>query len=294
MSFSWCPLLLVLSLCDKELNLAPYVLHTPCRYISTLMRFPLSFIQTKQFQFSQPFLVFEVLQSCHHLSALVLGMFQEVYIFSFNVGPKTRHNSPDTTSPCWIKTKYHFPWDAGTAVMIMLSCKAILLAHIKFCVHQDPQVFLRKVAFQTVCPQSIPLSAMVPPQIQNFPFPFLELLRSSPQNLPNESLKWLKTAESPEISQFDLLPAFKISNSMVTASKSSHYFHIHVLFFHNHLCQEVVRLVHTFSWLFVHCYIVVSADIPHEDQSLWTWDCIKTLAIFIAWWGTAVHARAEN
>lgn len=85
-SFSWCPLLLVLSLCDKELNLAPYVLHTPCRYIHTLMRFPLSFIQTKQFQFSQPFLVFEVLQVLS--SALVLGMFQEVYIFPLMWDPK--------------------------------------------------------------------------------------------------------------------------------------------------------------------------------------------------------------
>lgn len=186
-SFSWCPLLLVLSLCDNELNLAPYVLHTPCRYIHTLMRFSLSFIQTKQFQFSQPFLEFEVLQSCHHLSALVLGMFQEVYIFSFNVGPETRHSSPDTTSPCWIKTKYHFPWDAGTAVMIMRFYKAILLAHVKFCVHQDPQVFLRKVAFRTVCPQVYTII-----WDGSSPEPKLPIsLTWTSKKLPTESSKWI-------------------------------------------------------------------------------------------------------
>lgn len=107
--------------------------------------------------------------------------------FSFNVGPETRRSSPDTTSPCWIKTKYHFPWDASTAVMIMFFCKAVLLAHTKFCAHQDPQVFLRKVAFQTVCPQEYTIIWDGSSSDPELPIS----LSWASKKLPTESSKWI-------------------------------------------------------------------------------------------------------
>ena len=52
--FSLCPMPLLLSLDTTEKNLVPSSWHSPLRYLETFVRSPLSLLQAKQAQLSQP------------------------------------------------------------------------------------------------------------------------------------------------------------------------------------------------------------------------------------------------
>lgn len=56
----------------------------------------------------------------------------------------------------------------------LLYCKGALLAHVQL-VEQDYQGLFCKAALQAVRPYSVPVDKIIPPQVQGFAFPFVEL-----------------------------------------------------------------------------------------------------------------------
>jgi len=53
-----------------------------------------SVLWAKQSHVSLPFLVAEMLQSLHHLSGPLLGLFQELHMSLVLGSPRTRHSTP--------------------------------------------------------------------------------------------------------------------------------------------------------------------------------------------------------
>jgi len=78
--FSLCPLPLVLSLGTTEKYLSLSSLHSPFRYLCTLIRSSLRLLQAEQSQLPQPFIMGEMLQSLNHLCGPLLDSLQHVHV----------------------------------------------------------------------------------------------------------------------------------------------------------------------------------------------------------------------
>lgn len=77
---------------------------------------------------------------------------------------------------------YHLPRPADNSLpntaqdaVDFFCCKDALLAHVQLFVHQDCQVFFGRAAFQLVRPQATPINGIIPPHMQDFALPFVEL-----------------------------------------------------------------------------------------------------------------------
>ena len=98
----------------------------------------------------------------------------QVHVFLLLVSPRL-HTQVD--SPV---LRHYLPQPAGSTppnatqdgVAGPLCCKGTLLAHILLHVHHDPQILLCQAAFQ---PQHGLVHRVVPPQVQDSAFPFVEL-----------------------------------------------------------------------------------------------------------------------
>lgn len=94
-------------------------------------------------------------------------------------GPRTEPIAPDA----WVE-KDPLPWPAGSAfpnatqqALGLLCCKCTLMPRDELDVHQNPNVLHSRVAFQVISPQPVLMISVRPPQLQDWHFPLLNLLR---------------------------------------------------------------------------------------------------------------------
>jgi len=172
LSFSLYPLTLVLSLGTTEKSLAPSSLHSPFRYLHKLVRYPLKpFLQAKQSQVSQPFLVGDALL-CITFMTLHWTLSSMSIISLVSGSPK-----PDTilhVQPHQCRTDRE---KGSLSTLLLMQLRTPLAtfatkAHhwlvFNFGVHQDPLVLSCQATFQLVSPQHVQMHGVLPPQVQDF------------------------------------------------------------------------------------------------------------------------------
>ena len=133
-----------------------------------------SLLQAKQAQFSQSFLIGEVLQPSGHLSGLPLDTFQELCIFVLLGAPGLDAVLQRGPQKSQIEGDDHLPLPAGHPLFNaaqntigLLGLKHTLLAHFQLLVHQDPQVLLCRAALKEFFSQSIVISGIATTQVQH-------------------------------------------------------------------------------------------------------------------------------
>lgn len=103
---------LVLALDTTEKSLALSSLHSPFRYLYTLMNsHPLGPLHSSQL--SQPFLIAQMLQSLHHPCGPFLDSLQYVHVSFILGGPYLDPALQMWHYQCWVDSKDYLPWSAG-------------------------------------------------------------------------------------------------------------------------------------------------------------------------------------
>ena len=117
----------------------------------------LSLIQAKQAQFSEPFLVGEMLQPSDHLSGPPLEPLQELHILPVVGVPDLDAVLQMGPHKSRVEGYYHLPLTAGLSffnaaqdTVGLPGCKRTLLAHVQLLVHQDPKVLLCRAALKEI------------------------------------------------------------------------------------------------------------------------------------------------
>ncbi|KAK4831675.1 hypothetical protein QYF61_018672 [Mycteria americana] len=135
------------------------------------------FLQAKQPQFPQPFLIRLMLQTLHQLRCPSLDTLQQLDVSLVVRGPKLNTGFEVQPHQCQVQGDDHFPSPAGHTIsdksqdaVGFLGHLGTLLAHIQAAVSQHSQVLLCWAAFQPLFPKPVALHGVAVAQ----PVPMLD------------------------------------------------------------------------------------------------------------------------
>ncbi|KAK4816851.1 hypothetical protein QYF61_023973 [Mycteria americana] len=168
------------------------------------------FLQAKQPQFPQPFLMRLLLQTLHQLRCPSLDTLQHLNVPLVVRGPKLNTAFEVRPHQCRVQGHDHFPSPAGHTIpdtsqdaIGLLGHLGTLLAHIQLAVNQHSHILLCRAAFQPLFPKPVALHGVAVTQVQDLALSFVEphTIGPSPSiqpvQVPLQSLPTLKQINTP-------------------------------------------------------------------------------------------------